>query len=1270
LTLTGAVDGLYGSSTANSTGLTVNNCAIFGNVSYGVFLDVTNDHATFSGDVVYGDLASNGTKQANGIYLNSGFNTITGNTVYDHSSTGIYNYAGTVGGTLVSGNLVYGNATGISMQQSTGITVLSTVSGNTVRNNLSTGIFAEAAVLVTGNTVYGQSATNAIGISTGYSGAYGGSVVNNVLYANYVGIETDYTGDTIRNNRLYNNSYAAIEADGSLPVLANDVYSNNIGILLGYNYNGQVDDNLVYANSTDGILMENYSGGGGQIVNNTVYQVAGSAVQLDSGAYNVELRNNILWVQAGYDIYVADNSQKGLNSDYNDLYTGSGSSANVGFWNSAVNNGVQSQLSNWQAATGQDAHSLSPNPDFVNITGADDLLGYTQVNGTYADYGQDDNFYLSAGSPAIDRGDSWNAPLTDIQGNTRQDDPGTPNQGSPNYFSAVASPAPAFPSGGVAQNWRGINTYFNYTLPFSFAFYGKTYTTVSVSTNGYLQFAGPDYAGDGSNPSAKLLSDARIAPLWASLVTNQTGDDIYVNTSVANQVTIRWAAANTADSSLVNFAVTLYSSGSIQFYYGAGNTNLTSTVGISAGNGFAYQLLPGYSGQATLTNAPSVLYTLQPGIVDLGAYEFRGSSLDTTPPRITSASPALANGGTYFSFTQLQASFSKPVSPIDANSKAVYELREAGSNGFGSPNDVVYSLMPLYNSNNNTVTLSINGLGSGTLPPGSYRFTIFSSGTDTIHDLSGNALDGDGDGVAGGNYVRTFTLIGAQPTVTGISPPAGPVGGGTSVTISGTNLLGVTAVNFGANQVAVLSENGTTITATSPAESAALVDVTLVTAGGTSAVNPPGDQFRYVAAPSARADVYSATQGSTLSIAAPGVLANDTDPQGYPLSALLVTNPSHGSVTLDSDGSFTYTPSQGYLGSDRFAYRVSDGYATSSPATVLISIGPATLLWTGTLLGNWTDAQWSGASLPYPNATADVTVDTPHVVQVTSGQTANALGISNGGQVAIGPGADLSVTTGTSVTSNGTLNVNPNGAFSTGGTMTLDTGGSLIGGPITAAAYQLNDGMASADLSGPDGLTKGTGGTVVLSGSDSYAGGTVVNAGTLIVTNAGALPDGTNLSIGAGGTFVFDPSQAASTSLAAGRAAPVPRTTVTSATSSPNIAASVPTNVRVPVLPLSATTAVYGAVQQVSAVAAPSSTHFRTDAAATPASMSQVATDAVLTSHRSAFDQTVSPADLAQSVRPWAWLAAIEGSWNSANQNKTTDSTVAALDQVLARFGV
>jgi autotransporter-associated beta strand protein len=53
-------------------------------------------------------------------------------------------------------------------------------------------------------------------------------------------------------------------------------------------------------------------------------------------------------------------------------------------------------------------------------------------------------------------------------------------------------------------------------------------------------------------------------------------------------------------------------------------------------------------------------------------------------------------------------------------------------------------------------------------------------------------------------------------------------------------------------------------------------------------------------------------------------------------------------------------------------------------------------------------------------------------------------------------------------------------------------------------------------------------GTLVLSGTNSYTGGTTVEAGTLIVTSNTALPDGSSLTVGAGGTFLFDPSAAGS----------------------------------------------------------------------------------------------------------------------------------------------
>jgi len=60
-------------------------------------------------------------------------------------------------------------------------------------------------------------------------------------------------------------------------------------------------------------------------------------------------------------------------------------------------------------------------------------------------------------------------------------------------------------------------------------------------------------------------------------------------------------------------------------------------------------------------------------------------------------------------------------------------------------------------------------------------------------------------------------------------------------------------------------------------------------------------------------------------IAAPGVLVNDVDVDGDPLTASKLTDPTHGSLTVSANGSFTYTPDTGFLGEDSFTYTVSDG---------------------------------------------------------------------------------------------------------------------------------------------------------------------------------------------------------------------------------------------------------------------------------------------------------------------------------------------------------
>jgi VCBS repeat-containing protein len=75
-------------------------------------------------------------------------------------------------------------------------------------------------------------------------------------------------------------------------------------------------------------------------------------------------------------------------------------------------------------------------------------------------------------------------------------------------------------------------------------------------------------------------------------------------------------------------------------------------------------------------------------------------------------------------------------------------------------------------------------------------------------------------------------------------------------------------------------------------------------------------------------------------VAAPGVLGNDSDPDGDPLTAVLVAGPSHGSLTLNANGSFSYTPAADVAGADSFSYRASDGTLTSNVATVTLTVTP------------------------------------------------------------------------------------------------------------------------------------------------------------------------------------------------------------------------------------------------------------------------------------------------------------------------------------------
>src|SRR4029079_352245 len=92
--------------------------------------------------------------------------------------------------------------------------------------------------------------------------------------------------------------------------------------------------------------------------------------------------------------------------------------------------------------------------------------------------------------------------------------------------------------------------------------------------------------------------------------------------------------------------------------------------------------------------------------------------------------------------------------------------------------------------------------------------------------------------------------------------------------------------------------------------------------------------------PVAAADAYAVNEDTTLAVAAPGVLGNDADPEGQPLTAQVWTGPAHGTFAFNADGSFTYRPFTNYNGADEFWSRAFDGRRYSAPTRVALTVNP------------------------------------------------------------------------------------------------------------------------------------------------------------------------------------------------------------------------------------------------------------------------------------------------------------------------------------------
>ena len=263
-------------------------------------------------------------------------------------------------------------------------------------------------------------------------------------------------------------------------------------------------------------------------------------------------------------------------------------------------------------------------------------------------------------------------------------------------------------------------------------------------------------------------------------------------------------------------------------------------------------------------------------------------------------------------------------------------IRRAGATGsLGGPHGRGGGLV---GTNHGTITesfasVSVSGEDTlGGLVGGNYGTISESYATGSV---SGYYYLGGLAGYNRGNITESY----ATAHVSSHGDSGGFVGsnGGSSSTTDGYWSVNATGMGHSANGTALTTAEMTGDTAVET-----MVGFDFGTAWQIRSDDPPALAWQDIETntpPMATADRYSTVTERTLSVSAPGVLSDDTDEDGNSLAVVETTTPpSNGTVTLVRNGSFRYTPEDGFTGQDSFTYRVSDGAGASDTAVVAIDV--------------------------------------------------------------------------------------------------------------------------------------------------------------------------------------------------------------------------------------------------------------------------------------------------------------------------------------------
>jgi Big-like domain-containing protein len=247
------------------------------------------------------------------------------------------------------------------------------------------------------------------------------------------------------------------------------------------------------------------------------------------------------------------------------------------------------------------------------------------------------------------------------------------------------------------------------------------------------------------------------------------------------------------------------------------------------------------------------------------------------------------------------------------------------------PNTLTYSIVNVptngalsnFNTNSGALTYTPNPNYNG---PDTIRYrvsdgSLFATGLVTLAVMPVNDPP----------FATNFSLTAVEDAVTNFTLLGSDLESGRTFSIVSTPTNG-TLLNFNTNNGAIAYQPNPNFNGFDSFRFRVSDGALLATGQVSITVSPVNDQ------PVAGNDNFIAGALASLTVAAPGVLTNDVDLEGTPLAAVLVTPPAQGTLVLNVNGSFTYTPTNHFSGEDTFTYRAFDGLTSSAPATVSISV--------------------------------------------------------------------------------------------------------------------------------------------------------------------------------------------------------------------------------------------------------------------------------------------------------------------------------------------